>query len=280
MPNRHDLAEEGAQRSPHALPGLGAAGGAGGATGTALYLSPAARQGEAEAMAAAASPGGLSAERQLRVAGIVGAGGGAIPLEPGVPGRVVGEDGGVLAGVPERVAASGGIVDAAGVAVGVGGDDNLMAAPAAGGWPLTGRQESESLGGVHGRLGSVGSGGGPAEGIGGGGGGGGAGAGGRGGRRYFGLFSRDEWISASSSRIEKLNSRAPWKNCWTEEAPVNDSNDPYLADDGTRLVFAVPRAPVDGAPCLVSGAYRLPLCSRHETRFRFLFVGGFDRTVV
>ncbi|CAN0373035.1 unnamed protein product, partial [Ectocarpus sp. 8 AP-2014] len=72
------------------------------------------------------------------------------------------------------------------------------------------------------------------------------------GRRYFGLASRDEWISASSSRIEKLNSRAPWKNSWTEEAPVNDKEDPYLTEDGSHLVFAVPRAPVDGAPCLVA----------------------------
>ncbi|CAM9626333.1 unnamed protein product, partial [Laminaria digitata] len=69
--------------------------------------------------------------------------------------------------------------------------------------------------------------------------------------RYFGLPSRDEWIFASDSRIEKLNSRAPWENSWTEEAPVNDKDDPYLAEDG-QLVFAVPRAPVDGGPCLVA----------------------------
>lgn len=35
------------------------------------------------------------------------------------------------------------------------------------------------------------------------------------------------------------------------QAPVNDKDDPYLTDDG-QLVFAVPRAPVDGGPCLVS----------------------------
>lgn len=32
---------------------------------------------------------------------------------------------------------------------------------------------------------------------------------------------------------------------------MNDKDDPYLTDDG-QLVFAVPRAPVDGGPCLVS----------------------------
>lgn len=35
--------------------------------------------------------------------------------------------------------------------------------------------------------------------------------------RYFGLTSPDEWIPASSGRIEKVNSRAPLRNCWTEE---------------------------------------------------------------
>lgn len=105
-----------------------------------------------------------------------------------------------------------------------------VAAPAAGGWGLAGGRR------VAGGSDNVGGG---AE-------------GGRRGRRYFGLASRDEWISASSSRIEKLNSRAPWKNSWTEEAPVNDKEDPYLTEDGSHLVFAVPRAPVDGAPCLVS----------------------------
>lgn len=38
---------------------------------------------------------------------------------------------------------------------------------------------------------------------------------------------------------------------------MNDSDDPYLTDDG-KLVFAVPRAPVDGAPNLVSRM----ICSR------------------
>lgn len=35
--------------------------------------------------------------------------------------------------------------------------------------------------------------------------------------RYFGLTSPDEWIPATSGRIEKVNSRAPLRNCWTEE---------------------------------------------------------------
>lgn len=36
-------------------------------------------------------------------------------------------------------------------------------------------------------------------------------------RRYFGLPFEDEWIPATSNRIEKLNSRASWKISWTEE---------------------------------------------------------------
>ena len=39
-------------------------------------------------------------------------------------------------------------------------------------------------------------------------------------------------------------------NC-VGQAPVNDKDDPYMTDNG-QLVFAVPRAPVDGGPCLVS----------------------------
>ncbi|CAM9236271.1 unnamed protein product, partial [Ectocarpus fasciculatus] len=163
----------------------------GNAAGT-LDASPAARREEAEAMAAAAAPGGLGGD----------AAGGRVLAEP------LGAEGG---GVAEAV------VDG-------------VAAPAAGGWGLAGGR------GGAGGSDNVGEG---AE-------------GGRRGRRYFGLVSRDEWISASSTRIEKLNSRAPWKNSWTEEAPVNDKEDPYLTEDGSRLVFAVPRAPVDGAPCLVA----------------------------
>lgn len=36
-------------------------------------------------------------------------------------------------------------------------------------------------------------------------------------RKFFGLPYQDEWISAASNRIEKLNSRAPWKYSWTEQ---------------------------------------------------------------
>lgn len=36
------------------------------------------------------------------------------------------------------------------------------------------------------------------------------------------------------------------------QCPVQDTDDPYATPDG-RLIFAVSRAPVDGAPFLVSG---------------------------
>lgn len=54
--------------------------------------------------------------------------------------------------------------------------------------------------------------------------------------------------TGSSSAVFNVYFR-PW-NC-VGQAPVNDKDDPYLAEDG-QLVFAVPRAPVDGGPCLVS----------------------------
>lgn len=54
-------------------------------------------------------------------------------------------------------------------------------------------------------------------------------------RRYFGLPFEDEWIPATSNRIEKLNSRASWKISWTEEvmecaaeAQFNGSSRPLL----------------------------------------------------
>lgn len=184
LPERHELLAGETGQDP------------GRAVGT-LDASPAARWEEAEAMAAAAAPGGLAGD---------------------APGREVWAD--------PLGAEGGGVAEAA-----VDG----VAAPAAGGWGLAG-----------GRGGTGGS-----DNV-----GGGAAEGGRRGRRYFGLASRDEWISASSTRIEKLNSRAPWKNSWTEEAPVNDKDDPYLTEDRNHLVFAVPRAPVDGAPCLVSQEMR------------------------
>lgn len=36
-------------------------------------------------------------------------------------------------------------------------------------------------------------------------------------RRFYGLPFEDEWMSATSNRIEKLNSRASWKRSWTDE---------------------------------------------------------------
>ncbi|CAM9294212.1 unnamed protein product [Scytosiphon promiscuus] len=262
MPERHDLAEDGGRYSAHGLPSAGAGGVAVGAGNkTPLNLSAAARREEAKARAAAASPGGLSTERQLCVAGIHGSAGRADASEQGVSTRADGEAGGSLGGVSEVVGASRGMVNAAGTGV-----HNAIAAPAAGGWGFTGRKEPGSVGSGRGHVDGVdgvGSSGGDADD-----GDGNGDTNSRRGRRYFGLFSRDEWISASSTRIEKLNSRAPWKNCWTEEAPVNDSSDPYLTDDGSRLVFAVPRAPVDGAPCLVDNINA------------FGQEGGFDNLIV
>lgn len=85
---------------------------------------------------------------------------------------------------------------AAGVPGDGGGNTGEVAAPAAGGWGLAGRGEArDDVSGGDGEAGGEA----------------------RRSCRYFGLVSWDEWISASSSRIEKLNSRAPWKNSWTEE---------------------------------------------------------------
>lgn len=234
-------------------------GGEQGTAGSGLpYASPVARQEELEAMAAAAAPGGLAAQPRRPASG--GGGGGVAPHDHPLLAAGVG-DGAAAAAVAgesgspgQQPDAEGGVDGVADNAVAVGGRNaaagvEAVAAPAADGWglatggggELSGGTGSAGVNGDHG-------GGGPAEG-----GGGGGGGGRRRGRRYFGLLSRDEWIPASSSRIEKLNSRAPWKNSWTEEAPVNDRADPYLTEDGSHLVFAVPRAPVDGAPCLVSG---------------------------
>lgn len=236
LPERHGGFAGEAGNQGHGVGDGGEEGAAGGA-----HASPAARREELEAMAAAAAPGGLAA-RPRRSVGGGGGGGGVAPLDhpslaAGVEGRdgdggaaAVG-DGGALAGFPGQPDAGSGGADNA-VAGGGGGRDavvDAVAAPAADGWGLAGGGEPSGDGG-----------------------GGGGGGSRRRGRRYFGLLSRDEWIPASSTRIEKLNSRAPWKNSWTEEAPVNDRDDPYLTEDGSRLVFAVPRAPVDGAPCLVS----------------------------
>lgn len=217
LPERHEAA---AGEARHGGPAATAS------AARVLYSSPAARREEIEAMAAAAAPGGLAAHPR-RAAGIA-------PLDP----------------LRAAVGGQGGAGGGGDAGEGRPDDAGAIAAPAAGGWGLTGGRES---GGVDG---SDGGGGGHAAGRGGAGeGGGGVGMG----QRYFGLMSRDEWISASSSRIEKLNSRAPWKNSWTEEVPVNDKDDPYLTEDGAHLVFAVPRAPVDGSPCLVSDVIcRLP----------------------
>lgn len=155
----------------------------GGNLGPGSYASPAARREEIEAMAAAAGPGGLARRppdvpREQIMATAAGEGGG-------------GGGGNGAVGVPNRPDADGSV--------------DGIAAPAAGGWVMTGRAGAQIAGGEEEPGGN------------GGGEGGGGGGGGRRVRRYFGLSSRDEWISASSSRIEKLNSRAPWKNSWTEE---------------------------------------------------------------
>lgn len=236
------------------------------------HASPAARREELEAMAAAAAPGGLAARPRHSAAG--GGGGGVAPLDHplqadergghrdagGGGGGAAGEGG--LAGFPGRPDAEDGAVGAAGSAFGGRGAADVgvdaVAAPAADGWGLAGRGESGGAGGGD-----------PVDGDEGGGRGGG---GRRRGRRYFGLLSRDEWISASSSRIEKLNSRAPRKNSWTEEAPINDMDDPYQTEDGIHLVFAVPRAPVDGAPFLVSDDLRVSGWRENEPWERVGFV--------
>lgn len=228
----------------------GARGDGGGAAGLSDG-SPAARREELEAMAAAAAPGGLAARPRRSVDG---GGGGIAPLghpllaAGGGGGRAAAGEGGASVGFPGQPEArgGGGVADNT-VGGGHGGPAGVgaVAAPAADGWGLQGGAREPS--GSAGRNGDAGVDGSPTEGV------GGDGGRGRGrGRRYFGLLSRDEWISASSSRVEKLNSRAPWKNSWTAEAPVNDRDDPYMTEDGNHLVFAVPRAPVDGAPCLVS----------------------------
>lgn len=80
------------------------------------------------------------------------------------------------------------------------GNLNGVAAPAADRWSLVGRGHGRDSEGVRGDNVDV--------------------DGARGVRRmyrYFGLTSPDEWIPASSGRIEKVNSRAPLRNCWTEE---------------------------------------------------------------
>ncbi len=222
--------------------GPGFAGQAGAAAGAAAWSSypsssAAARREELEAMAAAAAPGGLAARPRIVAAAAGEAGRG------GAEGR--GEAAGAgaaIVGVAD--AADGGGGGGGGAAAGVG-DDAAIAAPAADGWGLAAAARgSDSAGGSNDGGDGAGV---PVDVV----------EGGTGGaRRFFGLFASDEWISASSSRIEKLNSRAPWKNSWTEEAPVNDRNDPYLTEGGNRLVFAVTRAPVDGAPALVRDGWR------------------------
>ncbi|CAM9251015.1 unnamed protein product, partial [Choristocarpus tenellus] len=60
-------------------------------------------------------------------------------------------------------------------------------------------------------------------------------------QRFFGWGAkRDEWLPSWSHRVQPLNSRASWRNSWTEEAPVDDSGDPELSVDG-EVVYAVVR---------------------------------------
>ena len=253
LPERYEeLAGEAGSNRNH---GAGDDGGEVGIAGLP-YASPTARQEELEAMAAAAAPGGLAARPPRSASGGGGGGGGVVPLDHPLlaagdgDGAAAAGEGSGLVGFPGQPGVGGGVDGVNHNAVGGGGGReagiDAVAAPAADGWGLAGGGGEPVGGGADGN----------GDHRGGGGDGRGRGVGRRRGRRYFGLLSRDEWISASSSRIEKLNSRAPWRNSWTEEAPVNDRDDPYLTDDGNRLVFAVPRAPVDGAPCLVSDRCR------------------------
>lgn len=142
-------------------------------------------------MAAAAAPGGLA--RRVFNVNIPPAA--ELPVVEAAPASSVDDHGGlVLAPVMrspiDRLDHAGS--NTVGSAAAVIGNVDGVAAPAAGGWSLSG-----------------------------------GGDGGGGDRednddryRYFGMSFRDEWISASSSRIEKLNSRAPWKNSWTEEVRI------------------------------------------------------------
>lgn len=145
-----------------------------------IYASPAARREELAAMAAAAAPGGLAPRRITTPPVDLDA-----PAIATATAGVSGGDGVVgLASAPDRPD--------------TGGNGDGVPAPAAGGWGLAGRAESGG-GGGGGEVGEE-----RGESV-------------RRVNRFFGLLSRDEWIMASSSRIEKLNSRAPWKNSWTEE---------------------------------------------------------------
>lgn len=180
------------------------------------YASPAARRQEMESITAAAAPGGL-ARRPTSAppppsASSPSAGSGSAPAEPSLIAETAGGDGSsggdaVGGGGGGGGRALVGLRDPSAASANVFGVDGVAAlAPAADGWGLTG-----GVGGGQGHDQDAG-GDGSREGV-----GGQGESGGRRAHRYFGLPSRDEWIFASDSRIEKLNSRAPWENSWTEE---------------------------------------------------------------
>lgn len=171
--------------------GAGESGNAGDPVhGSSNASSPAARREELDAMAAAAAPGGL-ARRPQSPRGTAGIVGGETRDSNERDGGII--NGGDAVGVSDADDTSASLHDRP---IADGGFVNI----AASGWGLAGETE-----GGEGVVNDGGDGGSSGD-----------GASGRV-RRYFGLAGRDEWIRASSTRIEKLNSHAPWKNSWAAE---------------------------------------------------------------
>lgn len=158
----------------------------------ASRVSPEFQEEEIKVMLAAALPGGLSgrvAQSSHAVAPQGKGGGNVDEFSQQVDGGSDGGGGAVKAGdVGERGEIAEGDVYATAVGEGSGSRSRVEAAPSG--------EEAIDEGG-----------------------GGGGGDGVRPARytRFFGLPFEDEWISATSNRIEKLNSRASWRNSWTEE---------------------------------------------------------------
>lgn len=156
-----------------------------------IRISPEDQLEEAIAMAAAAAPGGLCGVPSCGPAPAPAVGSAAVAPAFGGRGCAEGsaEAESDVAVLPQGLDTGDGDVS--------NRDDPALAAPVAGGWLLGGKRvavksgDGDTGGAEGGRV--------------------------RGGRRFFGLPFRDEWISATSNRIEKLNSRAPWKHSWTEE---------------------------------------------------------------
>ena len=159
------------------------------------YVSTDARRKELDAMAAAATLGGLARRGRAEVAVAVAGG-------PHEAGDGIMEDAAVyMDPILDLDLAEPALRDA-------GGDIASVEAPAAGGLGIVGRLRGRGQGGAPGRVAiSDGLGVELGQGV-------------RGPgmiHRYFGLALPNEWIPASSSRIEKLNSKASWGRSWTEE---------------------------------------------------------------